>query len=149
MCIAQRLSQLRKYPIDILNWEWTSCLHLISECPCFEIAHHEISHAIAFSIIEHWQDMRMFQFGNDARFLMKACCEFLTFCKLTRQHFDRDITIYRGLVGFIHICHATLADLSDDAIGTEHLPGLKIIHCLLQVVWRDRFDYPILRLIGL
>src|SRR5215213_1098666 len=149
MGVAQRLSQLRKYSINILHWEWTPSLHLISERPRLQIAHHEISHAIGFPIIEDRQDMGMLQLGNDARFLMKAGCEFLAFGKLTRQHFNRDITIHRGLVGFINISHAALTNLSDDSIGTEHLPGLKIIHFLLQIVWRDSFDELILRLIGL
>src|SRR6266508_4403488 len=93
--------------------------------------------------------MWMLELGNDARFLMKTRRELLALCQLTGQYFDRNVTIYGGLVGFIYICHTALADLSDDSIGTEHLPGLKVIHFLLQIVWRDRFDEPILRLSGL
>jgi hypothetical protein len=85
--------------------------------------------------------MRMFQHRNDARLLMEARREFLALRQLARQNFDRDITIYRGLIGFVDVCHSPFANLINDAIRSEHLSGLNVIHgCFL-------FDVlPILRL---
>src|SRR5688572_23557153 len=85
----------------------------------------------------------MFQFGDDARFLLEARRELSAFRKLAWQDLDRHITVDRGLIGFIDRRHAASTYLIDDAIGTEHLPGLNGIHAALL------FDAPILRWIVL
>src|SRR6266508_2332261 len=134
MRIAQCVSQLGEDAIDFIEWKWSTGFHLIFERPCIKIAHHEVCDAIAFSIIEDRQNMWVLQFGNDARFLVKSCRELLAFRELTRQDLNRDITIYRRLIGFINSRHAPFSNLTDDAICAEHLPGLQVIHLLLQTV---------------
>src|SRR5918993_4880501 len=117
--------------------------HFFLEGACIHVAHDEVCHAVAFPVIEDRQDVRMLQLGNDARLLLEARRKFLALRKLAWQDLDRYITVDRGLVGFVYSCHSASANLIDNAIGTEHLPGLNVIHASLL------FDVPILRRIEL
>src|SRR5690349_8293854 len=81
----------------------------------------------------------MLEFGDNARLLLEACRELTALGQLARQDLDRYITIDGRLVGFVDSGHSASADLIDNAIGTEHLPGLNGIHAALL------FDVSILR----
>src|SRR5512142_856604 len=106
MSITESICQLRKDPINFLQGKRTPRLHPMPESPGVEIAHHKVSNAITLAVVEDRQDMRMFKHGDDARLLMKAGRELLALCQLTRQDFDRHITIYGWLICFVDICHA-------------------------------------------
>src|ERR1051325_3911080 len=128
MGVAQRIRELGKDAVNIVQGKWTLRLHPVFERACIKISHDEIGNTVALPIIKHRQNMRMLEFGNDARLLMKARREFLAFRQLTWQDFDSDVTIYRRLIGFVHGCHAPFADLTNNAIRAEHLSGLKSVH---------------------
>jgi hypothetical protein len=83
--------------------------------------------------------MRMLKVGDNARFLLETLYKLLALRELTGEYLDRHIAIHRGLVGFVDVCHSAFAYLIDDAIRTEHLPGLNSIHVTLL------FDLHILR----
>src|SRR5260221_12838407 len=108
--VREGFSQLSEEAIDLSQGK-PARLHPGFERACFEITHNEIGDAVAFTIIENRQDVRVFKPGNDARLLLKACDEFRTLCQLTWQDFDRDVPIHGWLIRLIDSCHTALPNL--------------------------------------
>src|SRR5688572_7525688 len=109
MCITQGIGQLSEDAVNFIYWKWPTRHHSVFERARFEIAHYEVSSAIAFTVVEDRQNMRMFQPGNRARFLLKAFHKLCAFSQLTRQHFDRHMAIHGGLISLVDRGHAPLA----------------------------------------
>lgn len=129
--VTQRLRQLRKETVDLVERERTPVLHTVPQCTGVEVAHDEVGDAAALAVIEDRQDVRMFESGDDARLLLKALGELGALRQLPRQDLDRDVAVHGGLVRLIDGCHASLADLADDLVWSEHLSGLQFVHVSL------------------
>ena len=100
----------------------TSCEAAIKRVTRDEL-HHQEERALVFANFEDLADVRVIECGHRHGFVAQALPRVGVGGRVGREQFDRDPPIEAGVVGAIHLTHASRADGRENLIAAEPRAG--------------------------
>ena len=86
----------------------------------FDDRHHQIEAAVDFAGVMNRDDVWFIQPGGDVGLTTKTFPISRFGAQFRGQYLDRNVAVDLGVVGFVHLPHAALADQRKQPIAAEH-----------------------------
>ena len=124
---GQRIGHLDRNPQRLVQRQTRSfraraCASAFERFPLQEL-HDEKRGARFLADVEERADVRMGESRDGARFAVEAFAELRVGGQRLGEHFDRDGAIEARVSSFVHLAHATCADLRGHFVGAEARTG--------------------------
>ncbi len=96
-------------------------LQRLAQAAAAQPAHYQIGAVWLAPIVVEWDDVQMFQLGNQSGFALKAADEVGLVGELGQDHFDGHVAVEGGLVGAVHHAETTGSNLLAQLIAANSL----------------------------